>query len=497
MNNDFLTYGDEEAVTWNPGWSYRKKLTFDNSEQSESQTNFPVLVILNSTNFDYLEAKSDGIDLRFVASDNITELMYHIEHWDNGNNYARYTIYFNNTGDRDTNVVWINDTLPSKITFSGHDADRSPSSSPFFTDFNQIGKTLFFEFQDVPQGVHSFNITVKLNSDVNLGEIITNWVFCNFTNHLLEMMPESSASASFEVLEAPRIPNIRVVKCVDKSNVLPGDKLQYTFYFNNTGLGLAGTVWINETLPAEVTYLSDSSVTESGIKTGDYTWVFTNVAPGNHLFVLNVSVGSYPGGTPIDNIISLAYTASDGIELPGSQAWSNASVTYYQILKQGWNLISIPLIQEEQDLISVLASIDGLYNAVQWYDVDGGLDCWEHKKEGKPIGNDLLQITESLGFWIYIIQPGDTIFVYNGTVPTSNQIIDLQPGWNHIGYPSLSSYDRIQGLNNLEFGTDVDCIQWFDAATKTWHFLEDGENFVPGRGYWMHSKGDLSWEVPL
>ncbi len=41
----------------------------------------------------------------------------------------------------------------------------------------------------------------------------------------------------------------------------------------------------------------------------------------------------------------------------------------YTILKQGWNLISIPLIQEERNLTRVLGSIDGLYDSVWLYNV--------------------------------------------------------------------------------------------------------------------------------
>ncbi len=33
---------------WNPSWAYRKKITFDNSGQSEDLVNFPVLVNLSS-----------------------------------------------------------------------------------------------------------------------------------------------------------------------------------------------------------------------------------------------------------------------------------------------------------------------------------------------------------------------------------------------------------------------------------------------------------------
>jgi uncharacterized repeat protein (TIGR01451 family) len=496
MNNNYITSGDEEVVTWNPSWSCRKKLMFDNSGQSEALVNFPVLVNLSLSNFDYSKAKLDGTDLRFVAADNVTELMYHIEYWDARSDLARYTIYFNNTGDRIANAIWINDTLPVKVTFIKHDADVSLSSAPFLTNFNQVGRTFHFKFENVPQGLHSFNITVILNPDVTLGEIITNWAFCNFTNNVGEKMPESSASASFEVL-VNRMPNIQIEKSVNKVTALPGEFLQYTIYFNNTGRVAAETVWINDTLPAEVNYLSDSSVTELGIKTGDYNWIFTDVAPGNHFFVINVSLGDIKSGTPINNIVSLEYSAAGGIMMTSSSAWANMTVAHYNILRQGWNLITTPFIQSENNFDKVLSSIDGLYDAVQWYDATDSNDHWKHNKEGKLFGNDLFELDESKGFWIHITPPGETPFPYKGTQSVVNQKISLYPGWNMVGYPSLTSYDRTAGLNNLTFDTHVDSIWSYNATTQKWKELGLTDYFEPGRGYYIHAITDCEWEVPL
>jgi parallel beta-helix repeat protein len=169
----------------------------------------------------------------------------------------------------------------------------------------------------------------------------------------------------------------------------------------------------------------------------------------------------------------------------------------YMFLKQGWNLISIPLAQQEQGLTKVLAAIDGLYDAVQWYNITDSSDPWKHNKVGKPFGNDLFELNESIGFWIYITQPGDTIFFYNGTMLLPNQKIGLHPGWNLVGYPSQTSYNRTDGLNNLTFGTHVDAIQWYDSNAKIWNTMDSDDFFVPGRGYWIHSKVDTNWEVPL
>ncbi len=78
-NRENKTYLDdleklEFKIAWyGTGWKYRKKLTFDNSGQSENLIDFPVLVKLTPANFDYSHCESDGRDIRFVDSDDTTE----------------------------------------------------------------------------------------------------------------------------------------------------------------------------------------------------------------------------------------------------------------------------------------------------------------------------------------------------------------------------------------------------------------------------------------
>jgi parallel beta-helix repeat protein len=182
---------------------------------------------------------------------------------------------------------------------------------------------------------------------------------------------------------------------------------------------------------------------------------------------------------------------------PLMQSYTNKTFENSTILKQGWNLVSVPLIQTDKNLSKVLEMINGYYDAVQWHNNTDENDPWKHNKIGKSFGNDLFELTENMSFWIHITKPGDTIFIYNGTQPASNQTIQLYPGWNMVGYPSLISHNRTTGLNNLTFGLDVDVIQWYNAATKTWHFIGPDDSFEPGRGYWVHSNVKKVWEVPL
>ena len=108
MNNNFITYGNEETKDWwDTGWSFRKKLLFDNSGQSEDLENFPIMVNLSSSNFDYSKVKLDGTDLRFIDDDGITQLNYEVESWDSSDNSYVWVNVTNIAAGSSTDFVWM------------------------------------------------------------------------------------------------------------------------------------------------------------------------------------------------------------------------------------------------------------------------------------------------------------------------------------------------------------------------------------------------------
>ncbi|UCE39248.1 MAG: right-handed parallel beta-helix repeat-containing protein [Thermoplasmata archaeon] len=167
-------------------------------------------------------------------------------------------------------------------------------------------------------------------------------------------------------------------------------------------------------------------------------------------------------------------------------------------LFKGWNLVSIPYIQSNFNLSNILNSIDGLYDAVQWYNAFDGSDSWKHYHISKPSHlNDLSTINHTMSVWIHIIQSGVTIFVWNGTLPNENQSVSLNVGWNLVGYPSLVSYNRTDGLNNITYGSDVDAIWTYNSSIQKWERLGESDYFEIGRGYYIHSKVKKTWIIPL
>ena len=82
-----VAFGSEAQANWYSllgpsGWQYRRQLTFDNSAQTETLTDFPVLVHLDDTNFDFSKAQNNGEDIRFYDANDTSPLKYEIESWD-------------------------------------------------------------------------------------------------------------------------------------------------------------------------------------------------------------------------------------------------------------------------------------------------------------------------------------------------------------------------------------------------------------------------------
>ena len=66
-----------------------------------------------------------------------------------------------------------------------------------------------------------------------------------------------------------------------------------------------------------------------------------------------------------------------------------------------------------------------------------------------------------------------------------------------VGYPSSTNKTRIQALNNIDFGTEIDALWTYDAQTQMWEEVSEFDTFKLGRGYWIHSLVTKAWDVSL
>ncbi len=176
----------------------------------------------------------------------------------------------------------------------------------------------------------------------------------------------------------------------------------------------------------------------------------------------------------------------------------SAPPSYEIPLDYGWNLISLPLIRSNNSLTSLLEPISDKYDAVQCYDSSDHVDPWKHNQVQKLSHlNDLEEIDHRSGFLIHIIEPAGVVLNFTGQEITSNQTITLEPGWNLVGYPSSNIRIREEALNNLTFDQDIDAILTFNSTTQNWERIGPPDYFEMGRGYYIHSKAKITWDVPL
>lgn len=72
---------------WLTGWQYRRAITIDNQTGADL-TDYQVKITLDSTNFGFNKANSDGSDIRFTTDDGTTIINHWIESWDSAGQTA-------------------------------------------------------------------------------------------------------------------------------------------------------------------------------------------------------------------------------------------------------------------------------------------------------------------------------------------------------------------------------------------------------------------------
>ena len=85
VRDSIVAAPDSIATVQYAGWKFSKKFhlntTVTGANVAGNVTNFPVLIRLNSSNFNFSQARPDGADIRFTTSDN-TPAPCEIERWD-------------------------------------------------------------------------------------------------------------------------------------------------------------------------------------------------------------------------------------------------------------------------------------------------------------------------------------------------------------------------------------------------------------------------------
>jgi hypothetical protein len=166
--------------------------------------------------------------------------------------------------------------------------------------------------------------------------------------------------------------------------------------------------------------------------------------------------------------------------------------TYYTFtleLKQGWNLISLPLEPADIAVANVLSGISGKYAIVWGFDPAAG---WKKYQPGKP--SDLQELMPGRGYWIKMTEAQSLSMV--GNLPSKSVL--LSSGWNLVGFNSRESLDVTAALAGI---SGKYAIVWgFDPAAG-WKKYQPGkpsdlQTFEAGNGYWIKVTEQVSWTLP-
>jgi biopolymer transport protein ExbB len=99
------------SAWWNEDWSFRTKVTVDASQAAPKigapVVRAPVLLRLHEGNFKFLDARSDGTDLRLVAADDKTPLEYHIESFDGVSGIAYLWVDLRDVDPAKPQDIWL------------------------------------------------------------------------------------------------------------------------------------------------------------------------------------------------------------------------------------------------------------------------------------------------------------------------------------------------------------------------------------------------------
>ena len=111
-------------------------------------------------------------------------------------------------------------------------------------------------------------------------------------------------------------PSFTFLVSSSESSLAPGQSTTFHVNFTNAGSGSAAALWVNVSLPNELMYLTDDAASIGGVRSGAYSFLFTNVAPGAHSFNVTArAMSGVPDGTFATTNFTFDPTDHNGVPL--------------------------------------------------------------------------------------------------------------------------------------------------------------------------------------
>ena len=250
--------------------------------------------------------------------------------------------------------------------------------------------------------------------------------------------------------------NLTVDIVVDPAEPIAG--VQYTLAFNQSLL-TAITVTEGDLFQGKPSYFTPGTIDNDN---GTITNVAGSLTPAdggitNSGIFATIQFTVNGTGTSLLNITSAIIGDPNGTEVPltiqNTTITSSYQVTYH--LKAGWNLITIP-IEHTYTAESLGQAITNCDTIAEWNVTN---QDYETHPVGAP-GLNNFAIQDGYAYFVHVTT--DTTFIVNGT-PITPPTVDLQPGWNMIGYTTWQTTTAENIGNSIE---NCDTIMQWNPITQ-------------------------------
>jgi len=166
---------------------------------------------------------------------------------------------------------------------------------------------------------------------------------------------------------------------------------------------------------------------------------------------------------------SYPYAAISQIEVVTGEVrlYESGSIQVPLELKQGWNLVSIPVTPVDAAVGVVFpdARIVYTWNAGSYSEVVDGTD-----------------VVPGQGYWV-AMEADDLDFYFEGAPLAVGQTLALGQGWNMIGVASTTAAVDLEIAEADTGQLLTDYVYWWDPSGMT--YGTPVAELVPGKGYWL------------
>jgi len=169
--------------------------------------------------------------------------------------------------------------------------------------------------------------------------------------------------------------------------------------------------------------------------------------------------------------------------LNGTACSRNQAAKFSRPLAQGPKLISIPLIQSDESIETVLQTVK--YEKAWFYDEE-----WNWFMKDKTYSGGLSSLNHAMGIWVNVTEASNLTVA--GIVPPQTTI-QLRQGWNLVSFPSMNATCTVA---DLKAETGATRVEGYDPAPPYFlRVLGDAEVLQAGQGYWVRVEADTVWTV--